>query len=308
MKTFKKALILCSAVVLTVCVSLNVHAQALVKARPLQLSSTAGTITIQAPAPLTGFTLTLPQLQGGSGSVLSNDGTGILSWVTSMPPNGTAGGDLSGTYPNPSIGSGVVTGAKIASATIDLSNLSATGTKDNTTFLRGDNTWAVPSGGGGGGGTSAPLLVDKNSVTLGRILTIAGETVTILTSTGYIIPVLMTPNGTNAFPISQINWTGAACTGTPDLNDGGGAAETPTPRPQLRYYKVLCYSGQTGLLYSMTGADANGVSTSQIFANVSIENATCTTGGTGSGFGLASVTLTAAGLPAGGIAYPLSIQ
>lgn len=29
-------------------------------------------------------------------------------------------------------------------------DLTATGTKDTTTFLRGDNTWAVPSGGGGG--------------------------------------------------------------------------------------------------------------------------------------------------------------
>lgn len=29
-------------------------------------------------------------------------------------------------------------------------DLTATGTKDSTTFLRGDNTWAVPAGGGGG--------------------------------------------------------------------------------------------------------------------------------------------------------------
>lgn len=44
-----------------------------------------------------------------------------------------------------------VTSAKIADSTIVLADLAATGTKDATTFLRGDNTWAVPSGGGGGG-------------------------------------------------------------------------------------------------------------------------------------------------------------
>lgn len=32
-----------------------------------------------------------------------------------------------------------------------VTDLTATGTRDATTFLRGDNTWAVPSGGGGGG-------------------------------------------------------------------------------------------------------------------------------------------------------------
>ncbi|HEY0108240.1 MAG TPA: hypothetical protein VGB67_01365, partial [Fibrella sp.] len=36
-------------------------------------------------------------------------------------------------------------------------DLTATGTKDNTTYLRGDNTWATPAG-GGGGGTSDTLL------------------------------------------------------------------------------------------------------------------------------------------------------
>jgi len=33
---------------------------------------------------------------------------------------------------------------------IDVADHSATGTPDNTTFYRGDNTWAVPAGGGGG--------------------------------------------------------------------------------------------------------------------------------------------------------------
>lgn len=37
-----------------------------------------------------------------------------------------------------------------ASHTHPASDLTATGTRDATTFLRGDNTWAIPAGGGGG--------------------------------------------------------------------------------------------------------------------------------------------------------------
>lgn len=40
-----------------------------------------------------------------------------------------------------------VTDAKIVDGTIGLGKLSATGTKNSTTFLRGDNTFAVPAGG-----------------------------------------------------------------------------------------------------------------------------------------------------------------
>jgi hypothetical protein len=44
-----------------------------------------------------------------------------------------------------------VTGGTITTSGTITGDLSATGTKDNTTFLRGDNVWAVPSGGGGAG-------------------------------------------------------------------------------------------------------------------------------------------------------------
>ena len=40
----------------------------------------------------------------------------------------------------------IITSAKITDATIALADLSATGTKDATTFLRGDNTFAVAGG------------------------------------------------------------------------------------------------------------------------------------------------------------------
>ncbi len=41
--------------------------------------------------------------------------------------------------------SGLIAGSKIASNTIELSNLSATGTPSASNFLRGDNTWASPT-------------------------------------------------------------------------------------------------------------------------------------------------------------------
>jgi hypothetical protein len=41
----------------------------------------------------------------------------------------------------------IVTSAKITDGTIALADLSATGTKDSTTFLRGDNTFATAGGG-----------------------------------------------------------------------------------------------------------------------------------------------------------------
>jgi hypothetical protein len=55
-----------------------------------------------------------PSVQATSGSVLANDGSGNLSWTK------------------------VTTG-----------NISATGTANNTTFLRGDGSWQTPAGGGG---------------------------------------------------------------------------------------------------------------------------------------------------------------
>lgn len=44
-----------------------------------------------------------------------------------------------------------INGKAPSSHTHGVAGLTATGTRDNTTFLRGDNTWAVPPGGGGGG-------------------------------------------------------------------------------------------------------------------------------------------------------------
>jgi hypothetical protein len=46
----------------------------------------------------------------------------------------------------------------IDNAVVTVAKISATGTADSTTFLRGDGAWATPSGGGGGGESSITIL------------------------------------------------------------------------------------------------------------------------------------------------------
>ncbi len=91
--------------------------------------------------------------------------------ISGVTPGGAAGGDLTGTYPNPAVASNAITSAKIVDGTIlnadinasaaiaysklsltgsiALTDLSATGTASSSTYLRGDNTWATVSGGSG---------------------------------------------------------------------------------------------------------------------------------------------------------------
>jgi hypothetical protein len=126
-----------------------------------------------------------------SGQVLTTNNLGVLSWVNLAA--GVSDGDkgditVSGGGVTWAINNQAVTYAKIqdvapnsflanvtgspaavqsiSTTRIPLFATAITGTADNTTFLRGDGTWAVPSGGGGGGGTNKVTFTNQTSVTV----------------------------------------------------------------------------------------------------------------------------------------------
>ena len=82
-------------------------------------------------------------------------------WVDANPPLAGSGGGGGGTLSDGDYGDITVslsgTALSIDANTIGTTELSATGTADATTYLRGDNTWQTVSGGGGGANVSISL-------------------------------------------------------------------------------------------------------------------------------------------------------
>lgn len=143
--------------------------------------------------------------------VYQNDGTtGFYyyngsSW--SLVGGGAAGGDLTGTYPNPTIANASVTTAKIA----------ATGTASSSTYLRGDGQWATPSGGGASATGSVPSGVP---------FTMACHQ-TSSVATVYFCPVAnLSSLGTSVQPSATV-FSATNCTPSAKIYAGGASGNFP---------------------------------------------------------------------------------
>jgi len=145
-----------------------------------------------------------------------------------------------GVITTPSDGS--VTTAKIQDSSVSLAKLTATGTQDATTFLRGDNTFAVPAG-----GTNTPAFLAYSS---GSPQSISDATKTkVSIDTEILDSDSAYDTGTSRFTVPAGEGGYYHITGKIKLNEEGGESsevELNLYKNGSQYTKNYFYSGGVG--------------------------------------------------------------
>jgi hypothetical protein len=199
-------------------------------------------------------------ISGATGAVTINSTDQYSGTVTSVATS-------SGTFVD-------ITGGTITTSGTITGDLSATGTASGTTFLRGDNTWATPSGGGtmssftlAGDSGSSQTISDGDTLDIAGgtgISTVAGATDTVtVTNTGVTSNVAGTgisvSGATGAVTITNAGVTSAVAGTGIDVSGATGAVTITTD------VSDFMTNGVNNRVLTATGTDAMNAEANMTF-------------------------------------------
>ena len=215
----------------------------------LTLTRAAGNVTLD----LTGqLAVTALKATGTPDSTkfLRGDGT----WTTISAT--TAWGSITGTLSSQTDLQSALNNKAASSHSHTVSDISASGTPDSTTYLRGDGSWAAPPSGGGGGGTVTSVAVANATG-----ITWSGSPIT---GSGTLTPTLSAnlQSWSGIAPSAKADVASPTFTGTPAAPTAAAATNT-TQIATTAYVKSQGYTTNAGTVTSVAiSGGTTGLSTS----------------------------------------------